>query len=63
MKTRYWWVCVACVAVLAVSGGLAQSANFVSRAPAVKADQAPFTAYGVAWHVGVNGAGLILRQG
>jgi hypothetical protein len=63
LKTRYWWVCVAGVAVLGVSGGIAQSANFVSRAPAGTAERAPLTAYGIDWHVGVNGAGFDFASG
>ncbi|HXS14204.1 MAG TPA: hypothetical protein VN734_16005 [Acidobacteriaceae bacterium] len=58
MKTRYWWICVATLAVLAVPGGSAQSANFVSRSPAGTADRAPLTAYGTDWHAGVNGVGF-----
>ena len=58
MKTRCRWVCVATVAVLTVRGGMAQGANFVSRTPAGAADRAPGRAYGIDWHVGVNGAGF-----
>ena len=36
----------------------AQEASFVSRTPAGTADLTPFTAYGVDWHVGINGAGF-----
>lgn len=58
MKTRYWWVCVACMAVLVVSVGMAQTESFVSRAPAGTADRAPFNAYGIDSHVGLNGFGF-----
>lgn len=58
MKTRYWWVCLAALAVLSVQVVVAQSANFVSRTPAGAADRAPFTAYGTDWHAGVNGVGF-----
>lgn len=63
MKTRSWWVCAACVAVLAVSDLVAQSANFVSRAPAGTTDRVPFTAYGIDSHVGLNGFGFDFASG
>lgn len=63
MKARCWWVSVACVAILTGSGGVAQSANFVSRAPAGTADRAPFSSYGMDWHVGINGVGFDFVSG
>lgn len=61
MKRRCWRIfCVEFLVVLAgglVSCGHAQSASFVSRAPVGGADAAPFRAYGVDWHMGVNGVG------
>jgi len=41
----------------------AQSANFVSRAPAGTADRAPFNSYGIDTHVGVNGFGFDFASG
>jgi hypothetical protein len=46
-----------------VSSSLAQNANFVSRAPAGEADRATLRAYGIGWHVGVNGAGFDFASG
>jgi hypothetical protein len=63
MKTRCSWVNVACVAVLTVSGGRAQSSNFISRAPAGRSEPVPFTAYGIDTHVGVNGFGFDFASG
>jgi len=63
LRPRCWWILCVEFLVLAVLGvvvpsSLAQSANFVSRSPAGGANEAPFHAYGVDWHVGVNGAGF-----
>ena len=63
MKPRHWWIVCIEFLILAVLGvvvpaGVAQNANFVARAPAGAGNGAPFTAYGVDWHVGVNGVGV-----
>ena len=58
LKTTYWCVCVAAMALLPASVVAAQNANFVSRTPTGTAERTPFTAYGIDWHVGVNGAGF-----
>ena len=41
----------------------AQSANFVSRVPAGEADRTSLKAYGIGWHVGVNGVGFDFASG
>jgi hypothetical protein len=63
VKTKYRWICLATLAILTARGMVAQDANFVSRTPAGTADRAPFTAYGIGWHVGVNGAGFDFATG
>jgi hypothetical protein len=63
MRTNNWCVFVAILCLVTAPVLRAQTANFVSRAPAGTADKTPFSAYGVAWHVGINGAGFDFASG
>ena len=60
--TRYWWVCVAALAVLTAPRVVAQDTSFVARTP-VGTTGRTRVAYGLGWHVGVNGAGFDFVSG